>query len=315
MRRHRNRNRNRDQDCDNLGLKNYPHDRPTFSERKSILGPNNRPGREVEVFRCPSTFTTDNNSAITIEGQNIYGIGFGGVLPPGAFAIVQPVSIGGAIADGNSPSTVFNGYMRETSGAWVAYQSEVLILRAGEVFQFETPINEGLWVHSDIMGGVGGGASVTVMNTAGSVKGLNLNPYLTLYKKPDLAPDSIPYTKAPLDLLYTPVDELNHPTVSNAVGVDIPPGANRFSLMFIDDASSLPVQAAETGDYKIFWRSGYGIWGQNEADHWNAGGRGSVTDAHFLEVYELSGTHHAVQVAEEDGLGNAFRCVLTFAEV
>ena len=77
-------------------------------------------------------------------------------------------------------------------------------------------------------------------------------------------------------------------------------GATHLTIAFTDNvATPNEVVGGESSDHEVWWFTPGGIWVHNEADDFDAGGRGTVENTvgvtvHTVEVYEIP--HNAVAV-------------------
>lgn len=216
----------------------------------------------------------------------VYGVGFTGQLPPGALLVVSP------------SLSLLSAYAAQ----WYSYASnheppgylnldrlplppDTVALRAGDVVCY--PGAPRLYVYPACL--LGSNNSVTGLPgyTGGNTTNAQLSipwlaPFARLWRNPENIPGRI---------AYHPTPYVNHEVFASA---DAAPSTNlqgcpvshasNVVIHIVESAGSSRL-VAETGSAEVWWQMQSGYWSHNDADDFDAAGRGTFSATHDVESY------------------------------
>lgn len=251
-----------------------------------------------------SLWNGESADVFDIQGR-VDSIALGGDLPPGALAIVAPreerdilIAILAAVTDPvddlwERVSPQYNGVGTQTKGLPESF----FILRPGEIVRFARPVNKGLSLHFATPWLDCGDWSFNNSEAVFPVPA----PLLRVGYTPS-ARFSCPEARAVPAMKYIQTSITTIAGIARAEWAMVGPAINQVTIHIIDDSLTRQrIQGAESGSYSVWWMLPDGLWAHNEADDFDAGGRGVADATHDVEVYEIPRNARGVALVQDSG--------------
>lgn len=254
-----------------------------------------------------------DSASLTDINRPLFALGLHGFLPPGSLAIVVPYErrddLLSYLTVGVESGTI---YRPLDTRAFVAapLPKGAIILHPGEVHCWDKVLANGAtaWIScpwSDVSTSIG---------LHGIVVGPTPTPILRVYLRSDFVPSQIKWVpignRIGKALVNTAAPAGTTP-LTEARAVLLNSSCDRVVIELTDDDGAYTrIDAAEAGNYEVWWLLQSGVWVHHHDDDFDGDGRGQASDTHYVETYTRPRTAGAVYVRQVDAPATNFHHVV-----